>query len=154
MADILGGYAFKSKNYSSEGYRIIRISDFSESLSNEHKIYYPYDSSLKKYIIKNNDILIAMTGGTVGKSILLRNVKKPLLLNQRVGRIRANSFVLPKFLITFFKSPLFIKKVYQSKNSMNENISLKFLKNCEVPIPPLNEQSKIINIVEKVIQLL
>ena len=87
---IIGGYAFKSYDLkSSLGIRVIRISDISEKgLVDKNIVKYNGNEDLTQYLIKRNDILIAMTGGTVGKSLLLtEKISEPLLLNQRVAII-------------------------------------------------------------------
>lgn len=95
-----------------------------------------------------------MTGGTVGKSILIKTIDEPLLLNQRVGRIRCLRNIIPSYLILFFKSKKFNNLVYKAKNSMNENISLKFLNSLSVPLPPLKEQERIVEKIEHISQYL
>ena len=69
ICTLLGGYAFKSTNYTNSGVRVIRISDFNEEgfIDNNCK-YYEEDDTLADYLLKQHDILLCMTGGTVGKS--------------------------------------------------------------------------------------
>ena len=100
---IIGGYAFKSYDLkSSLGIRVIRISDISEKgLVNKNIVKYNGNEDLTQYLIKRNDILIAMTGGTVGKSLLLtEKLSEPLLLNQRVAIIR-NIWINVEYLNAF-----------------------------------------------------
>ena len=65
IANINGGYAFKSTLYKDRGIRVIRISDFDEQgFKNDKIVRYEYSSELEQYLIENNNIIMAMTGGT------------------------------------------------------------------------------------------
>ena len=143
---IIGGYAFKSYELKSPvGYRVIRISDISENgLVNKNIVKYSGNENLDQYLIKENDILIAMTGGTVGKSLLLNNaLNEPLLLNQRVAIIR-NFWINVEYLNTFLHSPYIKQIIDKKKNSTNDNISMSDLNDFLLPLPPLKEQHRIV----------
>ena len=143
---IIGGYAFKSYELKSlVGYRVIRISDISENgLVNKNIVRYGGNEDLDQYFIKGNDILIAMTGGTVGKSLLLNNaLSEPLLLNQRVAIIR-NFWINVEYLNAFLHSPYIKQIIDKKKKSTNDNISMSDLNDFLLPLPPLKEQHRIV----------
>ena len=94
---------------------------------------------------------MAMTGGTVGKSLLLKSDNKEvLLLNQRVAIIR-NTWFDVNYIDTIIKSAYIKSIIDNSKNSTNDNISMADITGFLIPIPPLNEQHRIINKLEFVI---
>ena len=143
---IIGGYAFKSYELKSPvGYRDIRISDISENgLVNKNIVRYDGNKDLDQYLIKENDILIAMTGGTVGKSLLLNYaLSEPLLLNQRVAIIR-NFWINVEYLNALLHSPYIKQIIDKKKNSTNDNISMSDLNDFLLPLPPLKEQHRIV----------
>ena len=151
--DVIGGYAFQSQDLKSEnGCRVIRISDISEDgLVNNRIVRYNGKLDLSQYRIYNSDILMAMTGGTVGKSLLLKSDNKEvLLLNQRVAIIR-NTWFDVNYIDTVIKSAYIKSVIDNSKNSTNDNISMADITGFLIPIPPLNEQHRIINKIEFVI---
>ena len=151
--DVIGGYAFQSQDLKSEnGYRVIRISDISEDgLVNTRIVRYNGNLELSQYRIYNSDILMAMTGGTVGKSLLIKSDNKEvLLLNQRVAIIR-NTWFDVNYIDTVIKSAYIKSIIDNSKNSTNDNISMADITGFLIPIPPLNEQHRIINKLEFVI---
>ena len=151
--EVIGGYAFQSQDIKSEnGCRVIRISDISEKgLVNTRKAHYNGELDLSQYRIYNNDILMAMTGGTVGKSLLLKSDdNEVLLLNQRVAIIRNRWFDV-NYIDTVIKSAYIKSIIDNSKNSTNDNISMADITGFIIPIPPLNEQRRIINKLEFVI---
>ena len=89
IAEINGGFAFKSSDYTSDGIRVIRISDFNEmGFKSDKVVRYPYSLDLERYRLEENNILMAMTGGTVGKSLLVQALPEPMIVNQRVATIK------------------------------------------------------------------
>lgn len=91
VGDFNGGYAFKSENYvpKEKGIRVLRISDFDESgINQKNPVYYQFSESLKCYKLSINDIIMCMTGGTVGKSYLVKFLSEEMYVNQRVADIK------------------------------------------------------------------
>lgn len=144
---VIGGYAFKSSDLRSpNGYRVIRISDISESgLINKNIVRYGGGLELNQYKLRQYDILLAMTGGTVGKSLLLdMPLKEVLYLNQRVAAIRCE-WLYYGYIDLFLKSSYIKSIIDKRKNSTNDNISMNDINNFLMPLPPLNEQHRICN---------
>ncbi len=84
---ILGGYAFKSTEYKKEGIPIIRISDFSnERVELSDPAFYTESKELERFVLKQGDIIIALTGGTIAKLAIIQEGLGKLYLNQRVGK--------------------------------------------------------------------
>ena len=151
IATIIGGFAFPSESIKSEkGYRVIRISDFNDSKIVYNKVVrYNGDADLTQYEICERDILMAMTGGTVGKSVFLTELpEKHMLLNQRVAIIR-NKYIFDEYLNLVISSPITIDVVNSRKNSTNDNISMVDIYNFLVPVPPTNEQKKIVQKIQE-----
>lgn len=145
VAELIGGYAFKSESLKGKsGTRVIRISDISESgFVNKNIVRYCGASVSDSFKIQNGDILIAMTGGTVGKSMYITNTPETLLLNQRVAAIRC-SYLNTDYLDVVIKSPLVQDVVNDKKNSTNDNISMVDIYNFLIPVPPYQQQFRII----------
>ena len=140
-----GGYAFKSSYFSNEGIRVVRISDFDEfGIKNKEIKRYPYSHELDKYKIEINDIIICMTGGTVGKSLYVKCLNEPTYINQRVALIRTKD-KLSDYLAKFLSSPYIQSLIKDNITSTNDNISMEFLNNILIPLPPLKEQLRIIS---------
>src|SRR5690606_22733526 len=118
---INGGYAFKSTDYLSEGYRVIRISDFDPyGFIDNSIVRHSYNDKLNSFLLDKEDILLAMTGGTVGKSLYVESIPEPMLVNQRVATIKTtNSFLAPKYIDTVIKSWITQKVIHERKNSTN-----------------------------------
>ena len=152
LATITGGYAFKSTNYTEQGVRVIRISDFNEKGFVDNKIVrHIYDDSLDMFLLEKNNILLCMTGGTVGKSLFVKEIEEPMMTNQRVATIKISASVLPEYINYIFLSPIIQSVIRLSKNSTNDNISMDTIKSFLIPLPPLEEQTRIVAKIEELI---
>ena len=145
ISNIIGGYAFPSQTLKGEvGYRVIRISDITENgFDNSRLVRYSGAPISESYSIKQGDILMAMTGGTVGKSLYVTYLPEPMLLNQRVAIIRS-SLINSDYLNLVIKSPNILSIINDRKNSTNDNISMVDIWSFLIPVPPLSQQSKIV----------
>ena len=144
VASLSGGYAFKSTDYTSTGVRVIRISDFNNgNFDNKNIVRHPFREDLSSYLINSKDILLCMTGGTVGKNILVNEPPEQLYLNQRVARISAKTLDI-KYLFYFINSSIIQDHISRIKNSTNDNISMKDISEFLIPLPPLTEQQQIV----------
>ena len=153
LASINGGFAFKSTNYTTEGVRVIRISDFNETgFVNDKIVRYPYDDSLSQYVLDVKNILLCMTGGTVGKSLFITKLDEKMVVNQRVATIKVES-VLPEYVYQVILAPITQKVIQDSKNSTNDNISMDTIKSFLIPLPPLAEQKRIVAKMEEILPL-
>ena len=156
IADVIGGYAFQSGDLKSDtGVRVIRISDITaQGLSNKSVVRCSLKDIPNQYAIRTNDILIAMTGGTVGKSLLLESMSESMYLNQRVAIIRATKDIEIEYLNLIIKSPLIQSIISDVKNSTNDNISMADILGFPVPLPSLAEQRRIVAKIEELFGVL
>lgn len=153
MMTFLNGYAFEGSRLSFEGkYPVIRIGDiFNNKIDtkNSNKINLTNDEeeALEKFLIKKNDILIAMSGATVGKLAFIDNIKEKAYINQRVGILKSN---MNKYLFYSLSNNMFLKYIYLlSIGSAQPNISSMGIENYIIAIPTLEEQEKIVNYLDK-----
>lgn len=154
VANINGGFAFKSTNYSKSGIRIVRISDFDSTGFKDDKIVrYPYSDELGAFKLEPKNILMAMTGGTVGKSLLVKELPEPMVVNQRVATIKTADTVMPEYIYILIRTDLVQSVIHAAKNSTNDNISMSDIKNFYVPLPPLAEQNRIVAKVDELMTI-
>lgn len=150
ISKINGGYAFKSANYVENGVRVIRISDFDEKGFKNDKIKrYVFSSELTNYELEENNILMAMTGGTVGKSYFVNELHERMFVNQRVATIKIEKPTFEDFINYVIQSRLIQNIIEAAKNSTNDNISMRDIKGFNIPLPPLPEQKAIVQVVNQ-----
>ena len=153
VTKINGGFAFKSDLYKDVGIRVIRISDFNETgFINSKVVRYEYAESMAPFCLEDCNILMALTGGTVGKTLFVKNVFEKMVVNQRVATIKTVFPTLPKYIDLFVKSSASQNIIQGAKHSSNDNISLPVLTSMPIPLPPLAEQKEIVTRVEAKLQ--
>lgn len=143
---INGGFAFKSSKYTNDGVRVIRISDFSEKGFKDDKVVrYVYSENLEPYVLQENNILMAMTGGTVGKSLFVRSLPEKMVVNQRVATIKILDPINPEYINCVIPTTIVQDVIKNAKNSTNDNISMGNIKGFLIPLPPAEEQERIVS---------
>jgi type I restriction enzyme M protein len=154
VCEIITGFAFKSDLLLSEkvdgALPVIKIGNLENksSLNLDTIQYFPYDESLEKYVINKNNILLAMTGATVGKVSVSRH--NNLLLNQRVANIKANKNVInPKYIMYMLFDEMFYNYCQANAGGGAQgNISPTTIKAYKIPLPPLHIQEEIVKEIE------
>jgi len=153
IAVILNGYAFRSKEYVDNGFRVIRIANVQDGcIVDNYPCYYPMntDIDIQKYELHENDLLLSLTGN-VGRVGILPACMLPAVLNQRVCCLRPKSQDINyKYLFYFLLQKHFAKDcVKASKGVAQLNLSTKWLENYPVCIPSLPEQERIVARIEE-----
>lgn len=152
LGDVLylqNGYAFNSKDYSSEGVSIVRISDIQNGRVLLDKSV-KYNKSLvdECFEVKKGDFLIAMSGATTGKTgVYIEN--EIAYLNQRVGNLKiyCKDVLFHKYRDFFIsnKRREIEKRAY---GGAQPNISKHMIEDIDLFLPPLNEQKRIVEKIE------
>ena len=144
---IVGGFAFKSKDYINNGVPVIRISDFKDEKIQLSKVkYYKESEKLEKYELYEGDIIIAMTGGTIGKLAIVQPKLGKLYLNQRVGKFQViNKEELDKEYVYWIARGIQDKLQNIGYGGAQPNISNSQIEKLKFPFPDKKNQNKIIN---------
>lgn len=85
---VKSGFAFKSEWWQSSGIPVIKIgSIFNNTIDKDSLDFVSIDKveKAKNYVVQEGDIVIAMTGATIGKIGLVPELNDIILVNQRVG---------------------------------------------------------------------
>ena len=150
---VQGGYAFKSELFQQSGIPIVRIANINDNNIDLKDLIY-YDSLIKieeKFIIKNGDILIAMSGATTGKIGKYKNTDIAYL-NQRVGKfILKNNNANTDYLYQILDSEYFTKGLANLLVAgAQPNISPTDIESIVLPFPDLEYQNKISALLSKI----
>ena len=157
LCDIRNGYVFKSDKYVNDGVRIIRIANVQKGyIEDTSPVYYSVDDiNAQKYALHEGDLLISLTGN-VGRVGILTEQFLPAALNQRVANIvvKDNRLLDKSFLFHLLNSDTFENKCIFSANGVaQKNLSTDWLKEVEIPLPPIDEQRKIAAVLDKISDL-
>ena len=149
--EVLNGYAFKSEKYTSSGIRIIRIANVQKGyIEDDSPVFYQTaDVDLNKYMLRENDLLVSLTGN-VGRTALLTKDMLPAALNQRVACLRLKTNKITRgFLFHLLNSDYFESKCIQSSQGVaQKNLSTEWLKSYDLPLYSLSKQNEITKILD------
>ncbi len=154
FAKIQGGFAFKSNEYLDKGVPLVRIQNIKDNsidLGDTIFINEKYKIPLSRFLLQENDILIAMTGATIGKIGKVKASNLPAFLNQRVGRFifDKEAKINKDYLYYILQFPVFqnqIKKL--SLGGAQPNISPNSIEEIKIPVPDIATQNKIVAIMQ------
>jgi len=136
ITDYLSGYAFKSSEFKNKGNGIIRIKNIGNNTIDISDVVYIDDDYAKKqnkFLLKAGDLLIAMTGATVGKVGIMPFSDKKFYLNQRVGKLITENTA---FLNSFFNSTYGINQIVNiASGAAQPNISAQQILDIELVVP-------------------
>ena len=138
VSEIYGGYAFKSKDFGVGENFVVKIKDIKPPIidvENADKVDVSKYSTqkLEKFKVFPNDIVIAMTGATIGK--VGRNKSgRTVFLNQRVAKINPNFKEDLDFIYYCVSNTVFLEYVLNNVDSKSAqaNISHFGIGNFEI----------------------
>ena len=110
---------------------------------------------LKRSILEADDVLITIAG-TLGRTAIVKEENLPLNANQAVAIIRLvdSHGVDLRYLVYALNAPAIQDKLTaQKKITAIPNLTLEIISDCLIPIPPLNEQHRIVRRIEELLPL-
>lgn len=152
--DLKHGFQFRDFDFTDEGIKIVKITqlnqDGSLDLSDCSFIEAKRLDEFNDILIKEGDILMALTGGTIGKIIRCAEIKEPLLQNYRVGNFIPFRGLDKGFLFYLLSSQLTLDQIdYYINRNGQPNIGKENFKRMFFPFPPNPEQTAIANYLDR-----
>ena len=100
---------------------------------------------ISKYRLEPGDILVARTGGTIGKSFLITDLPVASVFASYLIRVQVCRGDYARYLKLFFESPIYWRQLTEGTRGAGQpNVNGRTLKEMLVPIPPLPEQRRIV----------
>lgn len=158
VCKIIGGYAFKSEEFITDGVPVIRISNLDgETVNVDKNVCYSVEflKNNNNFTVRKNDILMAMSGATVGKIGVYQN-EDVALLNQRVCNLKPIEDKLNReYLNCYCHSDYFKSEILKNAfGCAQPNISVKQIADFEIKILDLKSQVRIANKLKKILCLI
>ena len=142
LANAKGGYAFKSKQFSNVGFPVLKIKNITGNgtvnLNDCQCIDSTTASLVNRFKLSDGDLVMAMTGATVGKTGLVVSSGEDIYLNQRVAKFESKKFgsEIGYFLFCLFKrKSTFDELVGAAQGSAQPNISSSGIEMARLVVP-------------------
>jgi type I restriction enzyme S subunit len=129
------------------GPRLLRITDIKDNEVDWKRApgcsITPQEYSKSK--LRHGDIVVARTGGTVGKSYLVSNPPDAVCASYLLRLRPDQSTVLPEYLQLFLRSPGYWKQLLAgAQGAAQPNVNGTTLSKIELPVPTLPEQASLV----------
>ena len=140
------GSALKVENFVKKSDTSVKVYEQSNAIQKSAAIGSRYISrehyeSLRRFKCKPGDIIMSCSG-TIGKLFILPNDAEEGIINQALCKFTLGKELLPEVFLLYMD--ILIGNI-EIKGSGIKNISaVKFIKNLEIPVPPIGIQSKLL----------
>jgi len=145
-------YGFTAKAKDTGRYRFIRITDIADNgkLSNENPKYIDESSDSFKCLVKQGDILMARTGATFGKTVFIKDEISAVYASFLI-RIQFDIMkILPAYYWHFAQSNFYWQQVNKLVSIGGQpQFNANALKAVCIPIPAIEEQQRIVSILDR-----
>ena len=159
LGDIIDNikYGYTASSQENGEVKLLRITDIQNDEVNWNTV--PYckisEEEFEAYQLKVRDILIARTGGTIGKTFLIREIPKDLksVYASYLIKFYPNKNISEIYLKNYFSTDLYWKLLkIKSRGTGQPNVNSPSLQALLVPLPPLEEQQEIVRILDEVLE--
>jgi type I restriction enzyme S subunit len=151
IAKMVKGNAFKSEEFKSEGFPILKVSDLqNRTIDTSRLLYTPQNPKYNQFLVKKNDILLVVTGSSTGK-LAMNTTDLEFYLNQNAVVLRGNTkYVEQIYLFHSLLSDDFQNLVSNGRSgSAQPFVSCKAINEFDIPLPPLPIQQEILAMLEE-----
>jgi type I restriction enzyme S subunit len=147
VAELSGGFAFKSEDYSPHGRFVLRTLNIKDdgSIHRDDAVFLPLEKCdlYKRFELQEHDTLFVMVGATLGKVGYVRRDTLPALLNQNMWRIRGRDGLCDKRYLQYAFRHTVAKNLGWASGSARDFVRRDDYRTMEIPVPPLADQKAI-----------
>ncbi|MBQ0908577.1 restriction endonuclease subunit S [Flavobacterium sp. F-328] len=123
-------------------HQLVRITDINSGKVDWNTVPFCDCEAETKYLLKDNDILVARTGGTTGKSFIVNSAPNNAIFASYLIRLRLKNEVNLQFINLYLNSYAFWSQIVEMKSgSAMPNVNAEKLKTLRIPKISCEEQS-------------
>lgn len=139
--------------YKEKGIKFLRSQNvYNDGIHYEGIVYISEELNKKGSIVKAKDILLNITGGSIGRCAVVPDDFDIANINQHVMIIRGVNLDLRFWIHNIIISPYIQSKIMNVQVGVSrEGLSAEKLKNFLIPLPPLKEQKRIVAKIEELL---
>lgn len=135
-----------------DGPRFLRITDIQDNTVKWASV--PSCNASRNELVQcqlqAGDIVFARTGATTGKSFLIRNCPNEAVFASYLIRVRPGNRINPIYLSHYFNTPEYWAQIQKEAQGAGQpGVNSTKLKTLSIPLPPLPEQRRIADILDK-----
>ncbi len=109
---------------------------------------------LKNVTVKADDVLLNITGASIGRVATAPKDMEGARVNQHVCILRPTAEIIPPFLVLFLASPVVQDLIDNVQvGATREALTKAMIEQFEIPLPPLAEQCRIVAKVDELMAL-
>ena len=153
LISIQSGYAFKSQEYAERGHLLIRIGNVQDGyISTDNAKYVSLDDRTKQFELSDGDILTSLTGN-IGRVARITQTDLPAALNQRVAKFiisQPNAIAADYLYFCLGMRDFRDRLSFDSGGAAQQNVSPSAIGSITIPLPPLDEQRRIAEVLRSV----
>ena len=145
-----------SANKMTDAVRLLRITDIQDNSVDWFSV--PGceigEKALPQFKLEKGDIVVARTGGTIGKSFLVQDVPVAVVFASYLIRVQGSHEIYGRYLKLFLESPIYWIQLHDgSRGAGQPNVNGQTLGKMLVPLPPFAEQHRIVARVDELMAL-
>lgn len=157
LVSIRTGFAFKSGDYAESGTFILRVTNINSdgSFDTTKSVFLPeskMDKKMHGFLLEENELLVVMVGGSLGKIGRVTREILPALLNQNMWRLRPYGEQLDIGFLRLVLTDLNENRL-QITDSTHGHLAMGVYAASVVPFPPFAEQRRIVAKVDELMAL-
>jgi len=105
------------------------------------------DAEMANSRVLLNDVLLNITGASIGRICVVPQEVCPANVNQHVSIIRCGSEIIPEFLSLYISRPDFQKTILAMQaGATRQALTKALIENFNIPLPDIQEQKSIVNV--------
>jgi type I restriction enzyme, S subunit len=141
--------------YTDEGSFFLQSGNLNNSMGIElgkaNKVQPPNGAEGRRTRLRNNDVLVCVTGANTGRVAIAKLGDEEVYINQHLCLIRPTKDIYPDFLSFCLHSAVGQTYFFLSQYGLKEGLGLDDVKNAVILKPPLDEQKEITKFLSELI---